>query len=92
MKEIGRSNNDRGYLVEMTQEEHKEFLKLQEAISGKTTTDINCFALSGDGKIDSVFEGVFGAIRAFYLLRFQVNDMRHLLDTFEQAVYVKEQA
>ena len=84
--------HDDGRVVELTQEEFVEFERLAHAIEGMTREEAHWdFALMNgraELRIDSEvrFNGVFGAIRAFYESQYRVNELRRLVDGLDAAV------
>ena len=80
---------DEGRVVELSKREWIEFYKLTQAIEGKEQADTWNFEMRGERfGIDTsfVFDGVFGAIEAFYLAKFRVNEMQRAVDAFRHSV------
>ena len=79
-----------GRVIELTQDEWREFTVLAAAIEGKKGDelyyDFHARYRNSDSvasKIEIDFSGVFGAIQAFYEAKFVANELRGLLDSFD---------
>lgn len=84
MKDIGFTNDGKR-LVEMSEEEHKELVRLCEAVEGKT--GLPYFDRPDDRyKIDFDFSRVFMVIRAYYLHRFKINELQELVNAVREAL------
>jgi hypothetical protein len=84
MKFLGYTPQN-GAILEFSQVEYSYFKRLFQAVEGK---GIENWAMERDmpsGEIDD-YSGVFGAIRAFSLTQFRLNELKHLVGRFEQAM------
>jgi hypothetical protein len=90
MKILSVTEGD-GRVIEMSHQEFLEFLVLAKAVEGaeewESRTDWNMKGLPRYGEFLEVedgkqFDGVFGAIRAFYQAQFQANKLQHLVNVF----------
>lgn len=84
MKDIGITPEG-NRLVEMSEDEHREFSRLRTSIEGKTS-DTLVFVQDHRLRDDFDFSYTFHVIRAYYLNRFAVNNLRRLLDDIEDAL------
>ena len=83
MKKIGNTETG-GVIVEMTRQEAYDFEQLGRSIEGHGW-NID-YALRGDAFTERNLYGVFGVIRAFYLSKYKVNEMRQLFDDMEHTI------
>ncbi len=82
MKEIGRTKTG-NRLIEMTENEFSLFERLARAAEGKTIDELICRGFDGDLPD---FAGVFGAIEAFTLAQFHVNEIINLANEFNRVI------
>lgn len=83
MKGIGRTENG-GHLIEMTQEEYREFVVLQDAVEGFGYPSMD---KSHYGFMESFdFTKTFHVIRAYYRERFLINQFQELLNTMKESL------
>jgi hypothetical protein len=80
MKEIGRTK-DSGYIVEMNQHEYGEFTQLYKAVSGSDGLPYFDYDPGRIWEFD--FTNIFHAIRAYYMHKFKINEMRALVDSLD---------
>jgi hypothetical protein len=84
MKDIGKTEQG-NRIVEMSEDEHREFRRLQYAVEGKANFD---FFYSDDrhSRLDFDFASVFSVIHVYYMSRFKVNELQTLLDDIKAAL------
>ena len=83
---------EHGRVVELTEQEFAEFAKLAFAVEGKSEGEARWdFQMRDrDMVLDNIsFDGVFGAITAFYSAKFRANEIRQLLERFENTIKEK---
>lgn len=86
-----------GKVVELTEQEWREFKILAFAVEGKTEEDV--WQFKGLPRMHEEyatssgiqFQGVFGAIRAFYESKFNITKFQILLDGMKNAVQTQEE-
>ena len=83
MKTTGRTN-DGNYIVEMTDREVRLFNKLSQAVEGRTMNAIEW--IDSPGMISMDFEGTFGAIVAWTIAKFYINEMRQYVDRLQNTI------
>ena len=75
--------------MEVSQDELTEFLRLREAVEGKS----RAYQHFSHGDLSRSFEfdftNVFSVIRAFYLAHFQLNELQQLLDEIKDKLNSK---
>jgi hypothetical protein len=81
---------ENGRVIELTQDEYFEIKNLIEAVEGKTIDEVRYKSYPLREITDKeagmmlaspeIFAGVLGAIRAFYLARFRINDMQQYIN------------
>jgi hypothetical protein len=80
MNQLGHTETGR-VIVEMTREEWRELTMLALAVEGRTISDV-ILRSRADEVVGGNFDGVFGAIKAFYETMFRVNELQRLIDDF----------
>ena len=100
MKILSVTQND-GRVIEMSNQEFREFCILAKAVEGKEYGEVvyGDFAMHGlprensyfDESVGEQFEFVFGAIRAFYLALFRANEMQKLVTGFYAAIRAQKE-
>ncbi len=78
-----------GRVVEMTEQEFREFSILAQAVDGASLDEArHNFAMRDMYVMDDevAYKGTFGAIKAFYDARFKLNELRKLVDTFQRVM------
>ena len=88
MQTIGRTNNG-GFLVEMSDAEHRTFKTLEASVLGLTSG----FWLSCDFAsmpLDTPLDHAFTTIAVWADLRFRVNDLRHLIVKLDERLYSED--
>ena len=83
MKAVGRTLEG-AYLLEASENEYRLLKHLAKAIEGKSLEVIGIRDDYGTSFPD--FSGTFGAIEAFALAHYRVNELQDLLDRFRQKV------
>jgi hypothetical protein len=76
MKEIGRTKEG-NYLLEASENEYLMLVHLASSLEGKPIDEIRYHK---EPSLETDFYGVFGAIEAFALAHYRVNDLQILLD------------
>jgi hypothetical protein len=83
---------DNGRVVELTHNEFTELMILARALEGKTNDELRFDfqmhdrSFVADDPID--FNGVFGAILAFSEAKFRLNELKQLVQSFEEYLKV----
>jgi hypothetical protein len=85
---------DEGRVVELTREEFKQFAILAKALEGLDENRTHWGFEAHGGVMFSIeedidFSGVFGAIKAFYEAKFRSNELRQLLNRFDDFLKVQ---
>lgn len=86
-----------GRVVELTENEYKEFNVLAKALEGKTIDEMRGelffkgFMRNAPVEYEVNFNGVFGAIRAFYEASFHLNGLKQLVSNYEKFVPIKKE-
>ena len=71
----------------MSEEEFVEFVKLHEAVAG--SSEFGTLHREPYTQIDFDFTNTFHIIRAFYLNKFRINDLRILVDELDRVLQKK---
>ena len=79
MKKIGETI-DHNILIEMSQKEYQLLSRLSQSLEGKTINEI--YMRDDYGTVSGDYSGVFGAIEAFALSKFRINELQALVDRF----------
>jgi hypothetical protein len=82
-----------GRVVELTANEWHEFKILARALEDKRPDDFGWdFGMKDRGIVNSFidFNGVFGAIRAFYMAKFRQTELKQLVGDFEKFMEIKK--
>ena len=82
MEKIGITDNE-DILIKMTRDEFRTFKHLARAIEGNAI-EIWDLRPSDSPLVLPEFSGVFGAIEAFALAQFKVNELQNVLDKFKE--------
>ena len=78
MKDIGRTIEG-NYIVEMNQNEHREFERLHSAVTG--SNGFQDFAMNDYGHVPEFdFTNVFSIIRFYCAKRFMITELQSILD------------
>ena len=87
MKDIGFTQEG-NRLVEMNDDEYREFARLRAAVQGDTA-DMLVFVQEHRFMEEFDFTNIFHVIRVYYLNRFAINSHRRLLDDMEKSLNEK---
>jgi hypothetical protein len=82
MKKIGHTEEG-NCLVEMSEDELKAFEHLASAVEGKTIDEL---FVADRRYVLPDYTGLFGAIEAFTLVHYRVNDLQELVDRFRETM------
>lgn len=85
MKRIGQTDHGT-IMIEMTEDELVVFNHLAMAIDGRSFDHLN---YQRDPGAYPDFTGVFGAIEAFTLAKYNVNEIRRIADDFDRVLFVE---
>lgn len=88
MKDLGFTN-DGNHIVEMNQEEYGELSKLSSAVEGRAFPEALSYR---DYRFEAGFDfsKTFSVIRAYYIARFRLNELKSLMMEIEKALEKKE--
>lgn len=87
MKQVGVTTEN-NVLIEATQDEYRMLCYLADAVEGKT---IDCIGMRRDSRVNLPdFYGVFGAIEAFSLAHYRLNELQELLDNMRAKINKRE--
>lgn len=81
MKGVGNTV-DGNHLVEMNQDEYREFVLLQDAVEGKGFPSYSARNFGFEESFD--FTKTFHVIRAYYRERLLINEFQDLLDKMKE--------
>lgn len=84
MKDIGVTPQG-NRIVEMNENEHREFSRLRSAIEGNSMNEL-VFIHEHQFREDFDFTNTFHVIRAYYLNKFWMREFRELLNSMEDAM------
>lgn len=83
MKGVGHTNNG-SHLIEMSQDEYREFILLQDAVEGRGFPSYLARNFGFQEEFD--FTKTFDVIRAYYKERFLINEFQNLLDQMKKSL------
>jgi hypothetical protein len=98
MRSLSNTENG-GRVVEFTRDEWRQFKILALSLEGKTMDEAQTEFMYGTSNNDRAsaiciieydFNGVFGAIRAFYEANFQLSELKQLVGKFDKFMEIKK--
>jgi len=94
MRALSNTENG-GKVVEFTHDEWRQLKVLAMSLEGKTLDDAKTdFFINGSNRETSIveydFNGVFGAIKAFYEANFELASLKQLIGKYDEFMKIKK--